>query len=487
MNPFGFLGSAAAKVGSDILTAAMLSVWNAGLWLLRFVLDLEDHVLTPNLAEDGPLGRLYQTTFWLALALVGILMVVQIIIALARRDGRTVGSLIVGVAQFGFVWFAWIGYGATVIAACGGLTRALMESLLQVSTWSDWNVWKPFSVSDVTDAGVAVILGLMGLLMWLAAIGHALVLLARTGALFVLAATSPIAAGGLVVDFGRSWFWRTLRWFHAAALTPPLMVLCLGIGVQIASSVAIGAESDILASLGTAFVGILLICTSTFAPMALFKLFAFVDPGSTSGASLRAGLAAAGGIAGLLGGSKSGSTTAANTDASGRTSGEDGASSTASGRFAAAASALGPVGQAVAGGVRAMTTLGALAATAGYDMTNQMGVGHNVYPPDSSRRAVKAQLGSNPNDRGSSPDTSPGSDGDTWADNPEDLGPDIGGTPAYQQPPSSSPGVPGTSASGPKPPTGGSPGPAGSGGTAGTAAAEGVTAGEVAEVAVVAL
>ena len=164
MNPFGFLGSAAAKVGSDILTAAMLSVWNAGLWLLRFVLDLEDHVLTPNLAEDGPLGRLYQTTFWLALALVGILMVVQIIIALARRDGRTVGSLIVGVAQFGFVWFAWIGYGATVIAACGGLTRALMESLLQVSTWSDWNVWKPFSVSDVTDAGVAVILGLMGLL-----------------------------------------------------------------------------------------------------------------------------------------------------------------------------------------------------------------------------------------------------------------------------------------------------------------------------------
>ena len=476
MNPFGVLGSAAAKVGSDILTAAMLSVWNAGLWLLKFVLDLEDHVLTPNLAEDGPLGRLYQTTFWLALALVGILMVVQIIIALARRDGRTVASLVVGVVQFGFVWFAWIGYGATVVAACGGLTRALMESLLHVSTWGDWNVWQPFSVSDVTDAGVAVILGLMGLLMWLAAIGHALVLLARTGALFVLAATSPIAAGGLVVEFGRSWFWRTLRWFHAAALTPPLMVLCLGIGVQIASSVAVGAESDILASLGTAFVGILLICTSTFAPMALFKLFAFVDPGSTSGGSLRAGLAAAGGIAGLLGGSKSGSTTASNADATGRTSGEDGASSTATGRFASAASALGPVGQAVAGGVRAMSTLGALGATAGYDLTNQMGVGHNVYPPDSSRRAVKAQLGSNPNDRGSTPDASSGSDGGTWAANPEDLG-SGGSAPFAQQAPSPTPPS-SPAASGPKPPAMG---------TAGSAGAEGATAGEAAEVAAIAL
>lgn len=484
MEPFGVLGKAAAKIGTDILTAAMLSLWNAGLWLLTFVLDLEDHVLTPNLAEDGPLGSLYATTFWLALALVGIFMMVQVIIALALRDARTVGSLIVGVVQFGFVWFAWIGYGVAVVAACGGLTRALMESLLHVSTWGEWEPWRPFSVSDVTDASVAVILGLMGLLMWLAAIGHAIVLLARTGALLVLAATSPIAASGLVVEFGRTWFWRTLRWFHAAALTPPLMVVCLGIGVQIASGVAIGAESDVLVSIGTAFVGVLLICTSTFAPLALFKLFAFMDPGSTSGAGLRAGLAAAGGIAGLLGGGRrNGSSSASSADESGRTSGEDGASGTTTSRFASAAALLGPVGQAVAGGVRGMTALGSMGATAGYDLTNGMGVGHNVYPPDSSRGAVRAQLGSNPNERGTSSDASPGSDGDTWAHDPEDLS-DTGTTPPAPQPPLPGPPSPPStpSAAGASPKT-----PAPSGGSAAGAGAEGATASEVAEVAVVAL
>ena len=164
MDPFGVLGSTAAKIGADILTAAMLSLWNAGLWILKVVLELEDQVLTPNLAEDGPLGRLYQTTFWLALALVGIFMVVQIIIALARRDGRTVGQLVVGVVQFGFVWFAWIGYGVTIVAACGGLTRALMDTLLHTTTWAGWTAWKPFTVTDITDTATAVILGLLGLL-----------------------------------------------------------------------------------------------------------------------------------------------------------------------------------------------------------------------------------------------------------------------------------------------------------------------------------
>lgn len=479
MDPFGVLGSTAAKIGADILTAAMLSLWNAGLWILKVVLELEDQVLTPNLAEDGPLGRLYQTTFWLALALVGIFMVVQIIIALARRDGRTVGQLVVGVVQFGFVWFAWIGYGVTIVAACGGLTRALMDTLLHTTTWAGWTAWKPFTVTDITDTATAVILGLLGLLMWLAAIGHALVLLARTAALFVLAATSPIAASGLVVEFGRSWFWRSLRWFHAAALTPPLMVLCLGIGVQIASGVALGGESDALASIGSAFVGIVLICTSTFAPMALFKLFAFVDPGSTSGASLRAGLTAAGGISGLLSGGGTGTSAASSADASGRTAGEDGASATATGRFASAASALGPLGQAVAGGVRAMTALGAMGATAGYDLTNSMGVGHNVYPPDSSRHAVKAQLGSDPNQRGTSPDAPQSSDGNTWATNPENTAPDpglgeaSGGlTRAFQQPPGSSSGAPGSVT---RPPGGGA------------AAGDSALAGEAAEVAVIVL
>ena len=67
-------------------------------------------------------------------------------------------------------------------------------------------------------------------------------MLTRAGALIVLAATTPIAAAGLVSDVGRSWFWKSLRWFHAAAFTPVLMVLVLGVGIQMTSGVVTGHD-----------------------------------------------------------------------------------------------------------------------------------------------------------------------------------------------------------------------------------------------------
>ncbi|MHB1010387.1 MAG: TrbL/VirB6 family protein [Propionibacteriaceae bacterium] len=390
IDPFGSLGSTIANAVADTLTAAMLSLWNAGLWVLRAVLELEDAILTPNIGEQGPVGDLYAITFWIALALVGILILVQIGVALGKRDGRSIGRLLVGAAQFGFVWFAWVGYGVTLVAASSGLTKALMGSLLNITAWSQWKPWEPFTARDITNGTVAVILGIMGLLLWLAAIAHTLVMLARSASLIVLAAVTPISAAGLVTDFGRSWFWKSFRWFHAAALTPPLMVLALGVGVKITTGVALGADNDVLKSIGTAFVGVILICVSAFSPLALYRLFAFTDPGSTSGSALRAGLAAAGGIGGVLGGQQVGSTAATTTDGAGRTAGEDGAASTTLGRFAAG---LGPVGDAVSTGIGIMATLGATGATMGADLTNQMGVGHNNFPPDYPRRGMRAANG----------------------------------------------------------------------------------------------
>ena len=412
IDPFGLLGSAIANVVTDSLTAAMLALWNAGLWVLRAVLELEDAILTPSLGEDGPVGELYATTFWIALALVGILMLVQVGVALGKRDGHSIGRLLVGAAQFGFVWFAWVGYGVTLVAACSGLTKALMQSLLNVTRWSEWEPWEPFTASDITNATVAVILGIMGMLLWLAAIGHTLVMVARAASLLVLAAVTPIAAAGLVTDFGRGWFWKSFRWFHAAALTPPLMVLALGIGVRITTEVAVGGEDDVLKSIGTAFVGVVLICVSSFSPLALYKLFAFTDPGSTSGSALRAGIAAAGGIGGVLAGRQTGSSAATTTDEAGRTAGEDGAAATTIGRFAAG---MGPAGQAFSAGIGVMAAVGGAAAAMGADETNQMGVGHNNFPPDYSRRGVRAGSGQAGYDDGAT--SEPTNPGDPTVDN----------------------------------------------------------------------
>jgi hypothetical protein len=389
LNPFHYLAGAAGKVVADGWTAAMLGLWNAGLWAMRLVLNIMDAFLTPDLSENGPGADIYRTTFWIAGALVLIMVMIQFGVAAIRRDGKSLATLLVGGAQFTIVWAAWVAYGVAVIAACGGLTRALMDSLLKVNSWSAWQPWAPFTTGDIVDGTVATVLGLMGLLLWLAAIGHLLVMLTRGGALMVLSATTPISAAGLVADAGRSWFWKSLRWFHAAAFTPVLMVLVLGVGIQMTTGVANGLADKTQAAIGTALPGVILILISCFAPMALFKLLAFVDPGTSSGAAVRNGLAAQGGLQGLLGGmsgSGESSGTASTTDENGRSQGESAGEDSTSDRFTKAQGGLlgglGAVGSAAAAGLGAMASVGAKGASIGADLTNQMSVGHHTYQPD---------------------------------------------------------------------------------------------------------
>jgi len=389
LNPFGYLAGAAGKVVADGWTAAMLGLWNAGLWAMRLVLNIMDAFLTPDLSESGPGAQIYRTTFWIAGALVLLMLMIQLGVAAIRRDGKSLATVLIGGAQFTIVWAAWIAYCVAVIAACGGLTRALMGSLLHVNSWSAWQPWTPFTTADIVDGTVATVLGLMGLLLWLAAIGHLLVMLTRGGALMMLSATTPISAAGLVSEAGRSWFWKSLRWFHAAAFTPVLMILVLGIGIQMTTGVANGLADKTQAAIGTALPGVILILISCFAPLALFKLLAFVDPGTSSGAAVRQGLAAQGGLQGLLGG-KSGagdsSGAASSTDEQGRSQGESAGEDATSDRFTKAQSSLGglggAVGSAAAAGVGAMASAGTKGASIGADLTNQMGVGHHTYQPD---------------------------------------------------------------------------------------------------------
>src|SRR5215207_9094900 len=230
---------------ADGWTSAMLGLWNAGLWALRLVLNIIDALPTPDLGEHGPGGDVYRTTFWLAGALLLIMLMIQLGLAAIRRSGKSLAVVLVGLGQFLVVWGGWVGFGVAVVYACGGLTRALMKSLLNVTSWSSWQPWTPFSVDDITDGTVATVLGLMGLLLWLAAIGHLLVMIARSAALIGLADKSQQA-------------------------------------------------------IGTALPGVILIVISCVAPVALFKLLAFVDPNTSSGAALRTGMANVGGLRGLV-------------------------------------------------------------------------------------------------------------------------------------------------------------------------------------------
>lgn len=393
------------KFLADGWTTAMLSLWNAGLWLLQLVLNLGDALVTPDLREGGPGAGIYRTAFWIAGALFVILGFVQVGTAAVRRDGRSLARVAIGFVQFAVVWAGWLAYGVLLIAATSGLTRSIMRALLGVDAFSALKFGEPLGVGDITDATVATVLGMMGVFVVIAAIGHFLVLLARAAALMVLAATTPIAAAGLVGDAGRAWFWKSLRWFHAAALAPVVMVLVFGLANQFTTGIATGLGEG-FSAVGTSVVGVILLLVSVISPLALFRMLAFIDPGTSSGAAMRAQLAATGGIQGLLSPKPADGGAATRTDDQGRTSAEGSAEAQTTSRFANSASGvmkvLGPVGQVAAAGLGAMVNIGARSASMGADLTSQMGVGHSIWPPDLSPQARKAsssqQNSQNPDD-----------------------------------------------------------------------------------------
>jgi len=420
-DPFSSLASQATKVGTDIWTAIMLSLWNVGLLLMRFVLQLEEHFLTPDLSEGGPAHALYSTTFWIAATFLLVMVMIQLGTAALRRDGKSLGRLLIGVGQFVIVWAAWLSYAVAVLAACTGLNSALMRTLFAADSLSGWDPLGGLKVDDITEVVTAGVLGLLGGLLCLASITHFVVILTRAGALIVLAATAPISAAGLVGDTGRAWFWKSLRWFHAAAFTPVVMTLIMGTGIQMASGVAGGQADQAHQAIGTALPAVTMMLISAVAPLALFKLLAFMDPGTNSGASIRMGLAALGGIPGLLGGQRTAGDagTAAQTAGSGRAQGEAQGEAATSQRFlqgqanavsgvGAIGGAAGAAGVALAAGLRGAAFVGGTAAAVATDTTNQMGVGHNTYQPDFS----------GPSQRGGGT----GQAGETDASQPPDAG-----------------------------------------------------------------
>lgn len=451
-NPFEAIGDVIAKAAADAWTAAMLAVWNSGLFVLRIVLTFSELFLTPDLRADGPGKDVYAFTLWLALALVVILAMIQLGAAAFKREGKGLARAFIGAGQFVLVCACWFGYCVMIVAACGAITKALMKSLLKVQTWPDWDPLGGLGIDDITDAGVATALAFLGIFLWLAAIGHVLVYLARAASLLVLTATGPLSAAGLVSDFTRSWFWKSLRWFHAAAFTPVLMVMVLGIGVQFANGVAAHLADGTAKAFGTALPAVMTILISVVAPLALFKLLAFVDPGTPSGASFRQGMAIQGGLQALLsgGGAGGGSAAASTTDGNGGSSGEQSAEASTGDRFNKSTQGVlgsfGPVGQAFAAGLGMVSSAGAKATSLMSDESNQAGVGQSTYGPDFSNMGGR-QSGGQSGDQSSG--THPGSQNSGDDDSPLPTPP---APPAPPTPPTL--------------PTGGGPG-AGSGGGSG--------------------
>ncbi len=369
---FSDLAAAGGQIFVDAWVAICMSVWSAGLWVMRTILQLGDVFLIPGLAPEGDssgLRQVYGLTLWVGLTVAVVLLLVQLIGTVIRRDATGLGAAIWGSIKFLLVCSLWYTYGAALVTAVAGLNKALRLQLLGTADLGEWEPSGLDFAEGVTSGTTATVLLLLGLVLWLASLAHLVVMLGRAVSLIVIAATAPIAAAGLLYRPFEAWFWKAFRWFHAAAVAPLLMTLMLGLGVQLASGVALGLEDSGQEAVALALPAVVMIAIAALSPVALFRMLAFVDPGTTSGASFRAGLAGTTGAAAGAGQASTAltrATTGESATASRATAAETSSlSSSAAGASGAAAGGAAGSGGAAAGGAGGASAGGTAAAGAG--------------------------------------------------------------------------------------------------------------------------
>jgi len=406
LNPMTWLGSAASAAVGDVWKAAMIGLWSAGLWLLQLAFKIIDAFSTPDLSANGPMAAVLPTTLSIGAGVAVLMMFVQLAVALIRRDGQSLGRVLLGIAQFGAVWLAYLGVAAGLVAAASGLEQTLLHTMLQVDRMGAVDLTRSWP-RQVEDTTLATVLGVLSLLLVIpAAFFYLLIMFVREAALIILVATAPISAAGLVNDSTKAWFWKSLRWFISCLLISPAAALVLGVGVKLSAGVVAGNGDKTAAAAGMAVVGTIVIAIGACCPLVLFRLLAFVEPGTASGAALRQSWSQAGGMSGVISGGPTqgaASSAAAVSGSDGRSGGESGAESQTGSRLAGI---LGPVGQ----GIGAATSMAHRAVDIGSDVLGQAGVGSPGYSltPTDQRGARRSSGGAVPNSSNS--DSSSGAD-----------------------------------------------------------------------------
>jgi type IV secretion system protein TrbL len=392
LNPLKWLGGKAKEALAEGFTSMMMGIWSAGMWLLKTAFGLIDN-FTPNVA-DPDLGKLYSVTLWVSLVIALVMAFGQIGLAVLRQDGRGFGTLAAGVVQYGVVLSCWVGVSAGLIAAASGLTEGILDTLLGVDSFSGYAAGDGF-VDTVSGSVAAATLGVCSLFILIpAAFGHMVIMMVRSAALLILVATMPIAAAGALSEGTKSWMWKSIRWFIACVLMEPLLALVLGVGTQFAwAGMPDGSENGASSSaenIGMSVIGSISMLVACFMPMVLFRLLAFVDPGTASGASFRSTMDANGGVAGLVKGkgagaqaAGSGSGAASETSSDGRTTSENGAEAENANRWQSSkiSKVGGAVGGVVAGAMEKTGMVAQAGASMSVDVLGQSGIGNQGYYP----------------------------------------------------------------------------------------------------------
>lgn len=286
----GMFEDAVNSFFASVIDQIMTFIWAAAINLLRGSFELVDGLLGFGDGSDLTSGAAPFAEIWPLLRWIGVSVALGLffwqLITTMMRGGAGFWRAATGPVAYGVATAMTLGVVAALLGAAEGLTTVLLQQGLQADSFRtildnpDLAFTDNPEVDSQLDSSVrAMLLGLVALFGVIpAALGFALQMIFRHAAILVLAATVPITAAGLMTNTTASWFWRSLRWMLAAILMKPALALVLVIGINVLSAPT--GVGGLLA--GT---GILLI--SLFCPLVLFRLLAFVEPGTNAGATLR--------------------------------------------------------------------------------------------------------------------------------------------------------------------------------------------------------
>lgn len=281
MSAGGIIGGLAASA----FEAAMQAVWVASLTILRVAFQIADEfsVFTVSTTE-GPVAVLWPMILWLSGILALGLFFWQITVAVLR-GGRGFIRVMSGPFQYGAALAVSVGLVAGFLAAADGVTKGILNYGLHVNTFSDALSVMGFNdaASDTVKAAVVGLTGLFGVIP--AGLGFVVEMVFREAAVYLLVATLPLTAAGLLANVTSSWFWRAVRWLLAAIVLKPALALTLVIGI------AISGEAQGLSGL---IAGVAVLWIAVWVPLVLYRLFAFVDPNTEAGAAVRNAMSDAG-------------------------------------------------------------------------------------------------------------------------------------------------------------------------------------------------
>ena len=360
------LGGSLADLAESAFNQAMKSLWDFSLSLLKGVLGVIDHLTVPNLDPvAGPLSSVMPATIWVGGVLLVLLSFIQVGKA-AMSGGAGLLHLFKGIAQYMIVTAAALGILTTLVTAADAAARGILATGLHADSWQGITTanapWQN-AVHGVSGAGLGLI-ALLGVLP--AAIGLIVATLVREASILVIAATIPILAAGLVAEATARWFWTGLRWMFALIMLTPAVAIVISIGFKLAASASGGAgpqSADAGQQAVTAFIGAAVLLISVFCPLAMFKLFAFMDPGTPSGHSLRTSLSGFGSGSNPVGG---GVTSSGDGSSSSVTPQESDASDSVDSRWATAMSSLSAPHRLMSSGTTAaMSSAGPVLEAAG--------------------------------------------------------------------------------------------------------------------------